>query len=206
MISLTERFKLFLREYLSSGAVYLSNDKQKNQMYIQFLEDIFTCKECFSGKLVLPGTGNLDSDIIFLGEAPSLRRFYHLTFGELSRCVFEEILKTMGLRRSDVWTTNAVKCIIPYRSEGDWSVCLKYLSREIEIIKPRYIIALGAVARRVVEELKPNCEIFYMRHPMYYVYRQYKLNECLSQARKIAGRIHKRDLLSFGDVNVRSYS
>jgi DNA polymerase len=61
------------------------------------------------------------------------------------------MISAMGLKRSDVYIANVVKCRppgnrTPEKDESD--VCGPFLQRQIEIIRPKVIVALGAVAAK----------------------------------------------------------
>jgi len=63
--------------------------------------------------------------------------------------LLNKTLSTLGVERGDLYITNVVKCRppgnrTPTREEG--AACLPYLLRQIEILRPRRIIALGAVS------------------------------------------------------------
>jgi DNA polymerase len=58
----------------------------------------------------------------------------------------EELLASVGLKRSDVFITNVVKCRPPQNRDplpGEIDACRKYLQQQIETIKPRVIVTLG---------------------------------------------------------------
>jgi len=59
-----------------------------------------------------------------------------------------ELLSLAGLKRSDVYITNVMKCFLPNNqaTEQQIKACTPYLDRQIEIIKPKIIITLGNVA------------------------------------------------------------
>lgn len=193
-------------EYLKSGTVLLSRDEAKNEKYFDFLRQIYKCTKCFKNKLVLPGTGYLDSKIVFIGESPSKRRTYHLTFGEKSRKIFERILSMMNMKREDVWATNVVKCIVPHVTAGLWEYCVSFLEIELKIIKPEFIIALGLIPRKALELIKPKCNVFYLKHPMYYVYSPNMIAELVLYTSQIVKALSRKNLLSYGETNARSTS
>lgn len=104
-------------------------------------------------------TGNAEADIMFIGEAPGaeeekLREPFVGPAGQL----LTKIIQAMGLRRSDVYISNICK-YRPMIGDGvqqgtrnrpptldEMQACLSYVVREIEIIQPKIIVALGATA------------------------------------------------------------
>lgn len=120
--------------------------------YESLFFDMFKCEECFSRKekLLLPGTGNLDSEIVFIGEAPNVHRTFNVTFGMKSKEIVDQFLNLCGLSRENVFITNCVKCIIPHKKVGDPIKCKKFLLRELEIINPKIVVLMGKVASTIL--------------------------------------------------------
>lgn len=181
----------WISDYLASSSVDLGKDEKKQKEYVELLAEIDRCNLCdLKNRICLPGTGTLDADIVFVGEAPSKNRTYHLTFGERSRRVFELILAEMGLSREEVWATNVVKCISPGVRVGEPELCRRFLSKELAIIKPRLVVALGGVASHALlgkpgkpgEVARREWTVFCMPHPMAAVYNPSKLHFVLSLA------------------------
>lgn len=183
----------WISDYLSSSSVNLGKDERKQRKYVELLAEIDRCNLCdLKNRVCLPGTGTLDADIVFVGEAPSKNRTYHLTFGERSRRVFELILAEMGFTREEVWATNVVKCISPGVRVGEPELCRRFLSKELAIIKPRFVVALGSTASRALlgrkgrpgDVVKREFTVFCMPHPMAAVYDPSKLRTLVSLAAK----------------------
>ncbi len=114
------------------------------------------CKEhLHKGKKLVFGIGNLDADIFFCGEAPGAEEE---TQGEAfvgkAGQLLTKIIKAMGLERKDVYISN----IMSWRPEmptltgnrspeaDEIAYCLPYLKAQIEIVKPKVIVALGNTA------------------------------------------------------------
>jgi DNA polymerase len=95
----------------------------------------------------VPGDGNPDADILFIGEAPgSQEDKVGLPFVGASGKFLEEMLGSINMRRDDVFITNIVKFRPPENrdpNEDEIKVCLPYLLKQIKIIQPRLIIFLG---------------------------------------------------------------
>lgn len=95
----------------------------------------------------VPGEGNPDADLLFIGEAPGAQedREGRPFVGAAGRFL-EEMLSSIGLTRDDVFITNVVK----YRPPGnrdpepaEIEACWPYLEEQIETIDPALIITLG---------------------------------------------------------------
>jgi uracil-DNA glycosylase len=116
------------------------------------------CKLCHDRKNAVPGRGNLNSKILFVGEAPGKNEdFLGLPFIGFAGKILEESLNKAGLGREDVYITNIVKCRppnnrVPEKDEID--TCLQYLRKEIQIISPTIVCILGATALQSLLNLK----------------------------------------------------
>lgn len=112
--------------------------------------EIRSCHRCdlsFSRKNPVPGDGNAEAEIMFIGEGPG---FYEdeqgLPFVGPAGQFLNELLRKAGLERKDVFITNVVKCRPPGNrepQENELSACRYFLEHQIEIIKPRLIVTLG---------------------------------------------------------------
>ena len=108
------------------------------------------CDLCKTRTNAVPGKGNFQSDVIFVGEAPGKNEdqngepFIGVAGKKLSVALDEA-----GVSRDDIYITNIVKCRppnnrVPTTNERD--TCKEYLKQEIAIIKPKLICILGNTA------------------------------------------------------------
>jgi DNA polymerase len=134
---------------------------------------------------------------MIVGEAPSPNRKSFENFSEKSREVLDQMLQELGLDRSRVYLTNAIKCqligVSKKKKEEVLSNCLIYLKREIEIVQPRVILALGETAKKSIVEVKPKVDAIFvdifLPHPMVVVYGSMKLEDYLKLVREKCGLI-----------------
>ncbi len=122
---------------------------------IDKLKDIvLNCHLCELSKSrtnVVFGEGNINSNIIFIGEAPGATedatgRPFVGRAGELLTKMIENVLL---IPRSSVYIANIVKCRPPNNrvpTAKEALTCKPYLDKQIEIIKPKLIVALGSTA------------------------------------------------------------
>ena len=112
--------------------------------------EIYHCTKCplHQGRTrTVPGAGNPDAEILFIGEAPG----YHedqqgLPFVGKSGQYLEELLATINLTRNDVFIANVVKCRPPDNRdplEEEIATCNPYLRAQIEVLDPLLIVTLG---------------------------------------------------------------
>ncbi len=102
------------------------------------------------------GVGNPDADIMFVGEAPGVDEDAQgEPFVGRAGQLLTRIIKAMGFAREEVYIANILKCRpdTPGNSYGnraptprEMQTCRPYLMEQIDIIRPKVIVALGAVA------------------------------------------------------------
>lgn len=114
---------------------------------------IHNCRECKLGntrtKLVF-GFGNPNADILVIGEGPGADEdATGLPFVGRAGQLLTKILEAIQLSRDEVYIANIVKCRPPGNRRPDSeevSKCEPYLIKQIELIKPKFILALGLTA------------------------------------------------------------
>lgn len=118
------------------------------------------CTKCAhlaaSRKNVVFGTGNIDADLMFVGEAPGADEDRQgEPFVGAAGQLLNKIITAMGLRRTDVYIANILKCRpdTPGQTSGnrkptpgEMATCVSYLQEQIQIVKPKVIVGLGATA------------------------------------------------------------
>jgi uracil-DNA glycosylase len=106
------------------------------------------------------GDGNLDADIVFIGEAPGKKEDESgLPFVGASGKFLNEMLAQAGLERGDVYITNVVKYRPPNNRDpkpAEKKAFMPYLLKQLEIIKPKVVITLG---RHSMEYFLPGAVI-----------------------------------------------
>jgi DNA polymerase len=117
--------------------------------------DIGDCTRCRlhkgRNKLVF-GVGNVNADIMFVGEGPGADEDAQgEPFVGRAGQLLNNMISAMGIRREDVYIANVVKCRPPGNrtpEKDECDTCSPFLMRQIEVIKPKVIVALGAVAAK----------------------------------------------------------
>ena len=109
---------------------------------------------------MVTGKGNPEADIVFIGEAPGKNEDEQgIPFIGAAGKILNELLTQIGLSRDDVYVTNIVKYRPPNNRDplpAEKAALLPYLLREIEIIKPKLVVALG---RHSIEYFLPDAKI-----------------------------------------------
>lgn len=118
----------------------------------EFRDIIKNCQKCYFGKTrqnLVFGEGNPNAEIMVIGEGPGADEDAKgEPFVGRAGQLLTKILGAINLKREDVFIANVVKCRPPGNktpTETEFSDCLPYLLKQIEIINPKFILTLGAV-------------------------------------------------------------
>lgn len=138
----------------------LKTSNLKLETFNALRERVMACVKCpnlvSSRKNVVFGVGNLDAELMFVGEAPGADEDaqgepFVGKAGEL----LTKIISAAGLKRSDVYIANILKCRpdTPGQMSGnrkptpeEMQTCIPFLHEQIDLIKPKVLVALGGTA------------------------------------------------------------
>lgn len=137
-----------------------STDSAKTTAYAELQRRVLACVQCAhlaaSRKSVVFGVGNIDSPLLFVGEAPGADEDEQgEPFVGKAGQLLTKIIEAMGRSRADVYIANILKCRpdTPGQSAGnrkptsdEMKTCIPYLHEQIDLIKPKVLVALGATA------------------------------------------------------------
>ena len=120
--------------------------------------DLGDCTRCklhtLGRKQIVYGVGSPHADLMFVGEAPGADEdIQGEPFVGRAGQLLTKIIEAMGLRREDVYIANLIKCRPPSNRnpEPDEVVeCEPFLFRQIDVIKPKVIVALGKFAAQAL--------------------------------------------------------
>jgi uracil-DNA glycosylase family 4 len=142
----------------AAGQVRTAAMKDPVSALRQVREDIGDCTRCRlhkqGRKQIVFGVGNPRADLMFIGEAPGADEDEQgEPFVGRAGQLLNNMIKAMGLGREEVYIANIIKCRppgnrTPERDECD--TCSPFLMRQIEVIAPTAIVALGAVAAKTL--------------------------------------------------------
>jgi DNA polymerase len=133
---------------------------EKAAAFAALRERALACVKCphlaSSRKNVVFGVGNIEAQLMFVGEAPGADEDEQgEPFVGKAGQLLTKIIQAMGLQRSDVYIGNILKCRpdTPGQSAGnrkptadEMATCIPYLHEQIDLIRPKVIVALGATA------------------------------------------------------------
>ena len=120
------------------------------EVLAQIAKEVSVCQKCalyHSRKKAVPGEGPADAEIMFIGEGPGFNENEQgRPFVGAAGNFLNELLAEAGLKRSDVWIGNVVKCRPPGNRDPlpeELAACNEYQERQISAINPKIIITLG---------------------------------------------------------------
>jgi len=121
-------------------------------------EDIGDCTRCRLAKQgrkqIVFGVGNPRAELMFIGEAPGADEDQQgEPFVGRAGQLLNNMIKAMSLRREDVYIANIIKCRPPGNrtpERDECETCSPFLMRQIATIKPKVLVALGAVAAKTL--------------------------------------------------------
>jgi DNA polymerase len=136
-------------------------------------EDLGDCTRCplhkQGRKQIVFGVGNAKAELMFVGEGPGADEDEQgEPFVGRAGQLLNNMIKAMGIERRQVYIANIVKCRppgnrTPEREECD--TCSPFLMRQIAVIKPKVVVALGAVAAKTL--LAMNASMAQLRGRFY---------------------------------------
>ncbi len=118
---------------------------------------ISSCRKCPLGATrthFVFGSGNPNADLMFIGEAPGEEEdLQGQPFVGRAGQLLTKMIEAMKLRREDVYIANVLKCRPPNNRTplpSEMEQCKPYLDRQIALIRPKIICALGRVAAQAL--------------------------------------------------------
>lgn len=116
------------------------------------LTDCQKCRLCEHRNHIVPGEGNPNARLMFIGEGPGqeedrLGRPFVGRSGDL----LTRMIHAIGMERSDVYICNVVKCRPPQNRNpepDEAEACLGYLRQQVALVRPKVVVLLGKIACR----------------------------------------------------------
>ena len=157
----------FAGDFTVKGQLPKVGQAQLTQNSEETLETISTqiikCEKCrlFQTRTnAVPGQGNASARLVFVGEAPGADEDARgIPFIGRAGRLLDKIIAAMGMSRQDIFIGNILKCRPPGNRDprpDEIVNCSPYLHRQLELIGPEIIVALGAhAAKTLLETTKP---------------------------------------------------
>jgi uracil-DNA glycosylase len=141
------------------------------------------------------GVGNPQAELMFVGEAPGREEdLQGEPFVGRAGQLLTRIIEAIGLKRSDVYIANVLKCRPPNNrnpEEDEIRRCEPYLLRQIDLIQPRLIVALGTFAAQTLLQTKQPISQLRGR---FHTYHHVKLRPTFHPAFLLRNPERKRDV------------
>ena len=132
-------------------------DKIVDDTLLRIREDLGECTRCKLHKnrhSIVFGDGNPKAELVFVGEGPGADEDAQgLPFVGRAGKLLTQMIEAMGLQRKDVYICNVVKCRPPENrlpEEDEVKTCSPFLFRQLDVIAPKVIVCLGAVAAKTL--------------------------------------------------------
>src|ERR1700750_2991816 len=125
----------------------LTKEDRLNQIKADILKRNICPDLAKTAKNLVMGDGNPDAEIVFIGEAPGKNEDEQgLPFVGAAGKFLEEMLNSIGYKRSDVYITNIVKYRPPDNRDplpDEKAAFLPFLRSQLQVIKPKLVVTLG---------------------------------------------------------------
>jgi len=152
------------------------------------------CGLCKTRKNTVFGSGNQSADWFFIGEGPGQHEDEQgLPFVGNAGQLLTEMIRALGLSREEVYIANIVKCRPPNNRDphaDEVKSCHDYLQRQIHLIQPKIILAVGRNAAQTLldsdaplSKLRGKVHTFHSK-PLIVVYHPAYLLRSLLEKRK----------------------
>ncbi len=141
----------------SGPTLFEAADRIENDTLEKIRADLGECTRCKLHKQrnkIVFGDGNAKADLVFVGEGPGHDEDVQgLPFVGRAGKLLTQMIEAMGLERKDVYICNVVKCRPPENrlpERDEIATCSPYLVRQIDAIRPKVIVCLGATAAQML--------------------------------------------------------
>lgn len=143
----------------SAPSLFETVDKVVDDTILKVRHDLGECTRCklhTTRHKIVFGDGNPKAELVFVGEGPGADEDAQgLPFVGRAGKLLTQMIEAMGLQRKDVYICNVVKCRPPENrqpEEDEVATCSPFLLRQIDVIAPKVIVCLGAVAAKTLLE------------------------------------------------------
>ena len=148
-------FRQHRRHRRCRQSVSLSQARRPRRHQDGHRADCSRCKlHTLGRRQVVFGVGNPEADLMFVGEAPGADEDVQgIPFVGRAGQLLTKIIEAIGLTRDDVYIANVIKCRPPQNRNpepDEVETCEPFLFQQIDVIKPKVIVALGTFAARAL--------------------------------------------------------
>ena len=157
--------ELYLEQYkdIYDNKIILNDKIDTNNNLNLFYNQIKNCTKCTLSKSrtqLVFGEGDPNADIVIVGEAPGKNEdLKGEPFVGRGGKLLDKILAAINLNRKEVFVLNVLKCRPPENRDPkpqEISECEPYLKKQLQLIKPKLIVALGRIAAMTLLRTKDS--------------------------------------------------
>jgi uracil-DNA glycosylase len=149
-----------LEYYRAMGIESLAVELPKGGMPLEDLRreigDCVCCKLSKHRQSLVFGEGNPNARLMFIGEAPGREEdIQGRPFVGEAGMLLTRMIEKMGMKRSDVYIANIIKCRPPMNrdpEDDEVASCRSFIERQITLIRPEVIVTLGRIALKTLLE------------------------------------------------------
>ena len=145
----------------------LFEERVENDSLERIRADLGDCTRCRLHKTrtnIVFGVGNPKAELVFVGEGPGHDEdIQGEPFVGRAGKLLTQMIEAMGLKRSDVYICNVVKCRPPENrlpEKDEISTCLPFLARQLAVINPKVVCCLGACSAQTLLETNQGISRF----------------------------------------------
>jgi DNA polymerase len=143
--------------FAQAPSLFEASDRIKDDTFQLIRETIGDCTRCKLHKArtnIVFGVGSMKAKLVFVGEGPGHDEdIKGEPFVGRAGKLLTQMIEAMGLRREDVYICNVVKCRPPENrlpEKDEITTCSPFLFRQIDVIRPKVICALGSCASQTL--------------------------------------------------------
>jgi len=148
---------------VNDSSLFEAMDRVEGDTLERIREDLGECTRCRLHKQrnkIVFGAGNPRAELVFVGEGPGHDEdIQGLPFVGRAGKLLTQMIEAMGLTRDQVYICNVVKCRPPENrkpEEDEVATCSPYLYRQLDVIRPKAIVCLGATAAQALLKTKDS--------------------------------------------------
>jgi uracil-DNA glycosylase family 4 len=148
---------------VSEPSLFEAVDRVENDTLERIREDLGECTRCRLSKQrnkIVFGQGSPRAELVFVGEGPGHDEDVQgLAFVGRAGKLLTQMIEAMGLTREQVYICNVVKCRPPENrkpEDDEVATCSPYLYRQLDVIKPKAVVCLGATAAQALLKTKDS--------------------------------------------------
>jgi len=152
---------------VNEASLFEAIDRIEGDTLERIREDLGECTRCqlhLQRNKIVFGVGNPRAELVFVGEGPGHDEdMQGVPFVGRAGKLLTQMIEAMGLQRELVYICNVVKCRPPENrkpEDVEMATCSPFLYRQLDVIRPKAIVCLGATAAQALLKTKDSISRF----------------------------------------------